>query len=236
MDVSDSFIFSNFTNFNKMTQKDILAIRTERDSLFGADDSDPRIDSLAKELWKALEENIDTLDCDFVLETIASMGGSPSLVNDDNGMWAVTEDGYQPVVFGDERLLGAITLYFDEGEVWQPSIKEAIKYYVLHSGEEKEDPILDWEKFIEIEPGALIAGGIALNAPDQLYMTSDRVGEELIWVAIKGFADDWAIYTYWKEEGVDQDYVKSNGDKVASEQHIKFLVKCTEEVYKAYRW
>lgn len=93
---------------------------------------------------------------------------------------------------------------------------------------------LTLEEFARIPNGAVIASGMLPNSPGGLYMTNNRLNDPLIWVAVKGYGNDWAIYCHWEESGLD--YTQTSGDKIHSEEHIKRCIPCTDEVYRLYRW
>lgn len=48
---------------------------------------------------------------------------------DDNGMFAVSGDGYQPVVTGRERIDGAMTVVVEKKQ-WKKTIRQALKYFI----------------------------------------------------------------------------------------------------------
>lgn len=77
------------------------------------------------------------------------------------------------------------------------------------------------------------ATGTIKNSPDEIYMTNNDQGRELLWVAQRGGFHDWAIYIHWADKGLE--YVKSNGDKVTNDKDIRKLVSATEEAYSMYR-
>ena len=70
------------------------------------------------------------------------------------------------------------------------------------------------------------------NSPEGIFMT--REGGMLKWVAVRGGIHDWAIYCHYNTHSWD--YVKSNGDKVTQELHIKKLVPCDSKAFKIYRY
>ena len=93
--------------------------------------------------------------------------------------------------------------------------------------------MLTLDKLKEMEPGTVFATGIISNSPEGVYMTDERYGDKLRWVAKRGGIHDWAIYIGWEEKSLE--YVKDYGDKVYNEFNIKKLVPCTDEAYKQYR-
>lgn len=94
--------------------------------------------------------------------------------------------------------------------------------------------MLTLEIFNSIEPDAIIAKGTCINSPDDIFMTVKDIGRELLWVAVKGYGNDWAIYIHWSDKGFD--FVLNGGDKVNNKHNIMKLVPCVEEVFKLYRY
>lgn len=89
-------------------------------------------------------------------------------------------------------------------------------------------------RFDSIKPDSVIAQGTCINSPHDIFMINKDIGRELLWIAVKGYADDWCIYLHWKDKGFD--FVRNNGDKVTSEYNIKNLVPCVDEVFNKYRY
>lgn len=93
--------------------------------------------------------------------------------------------------------------------------------------------IIRLEDFEKIPDGIVMADGICKNQEDGVFMTNSRIGDDLRWVAVKGYANDWCIYIHWAE--FSEKYVISQGEKVLSPDNIKKLCDCDEEVMKLYR-
>lgn len=73
-----------------------------------------------------------------------------------------------------------------------------------------------------IPSGSIFDQGVIPNSPEGIYMTDSNIGRNLLWVAKKGYADDWCIYTHWEDNGIG--FVLIQGDKVSSKQNIQKLV------------
>ena len=73
------------------------------------------------------------LSLEELLESYAENGRCPLLLNDDAGHWALSFEGYQNVVMGDEPedVQGS---YMVEAEDWKDTIKEAVIHMI-----DKED-------------------------------------------------------------------------------------------------
>jgi hypothetical protein len=94
--------------------------------------NDARVDELAEQIVAGLRKNFKSLECDFILESMTELGAAPSVLYDDNGMWAVIADGTQPMVGGNDRLEGHIGMtFFAEKEQWHNTIRKALKHYLF---------------------------------------------------------------------------------------------------------
>lgn len=60
---------------------------------------------------------------------LAAVGGSPAVINDDNGHWAVSEEGYQTISVGKEPK-DCQTTFFIAADKWKDSIREAVNTYL----------------------------------------------------------------------------------------------------------
>lgn len=93
--------------------------------------------------------------------------------------------------------------------------------------------MLTLDKLKELPKGEIFARGETTNSPDGIYMTNERIGDKLCWVAKTGGINDWAIYTYWAEYG--ENYALRSGQKVGDINNIKKLVPCDDEAFNRYR-
>lgn len=92
-------------------------------------------------------------------------------------------------------------------------------------------PITD-EKFEKVKPDTIFALGITTDDQYGLNMTGS--GKELKWVAVKGYANDWCIYTHWNEK--DWDFVRTQGDKVCDKLNIRRVLDISDKLMEKYRW
>jgi hypothetical protein len=92
-------------------------------------EDEKKIDELAVEIEKYIKAYFEQLPFDFIMEQLSGLGQCPNLLNDDNGHWAVTCDGYQNVVSGDEPEDVETTFYVD-AKYWKNSPKEALLNYL----------------------------------------------------------------------------------------------------------
>lgn len=93
-------------------------------------------------------------------------------------------------------------------------------------------PYLDKKAFDKVQAGGDIASGFANDCPEQLHLA--RTGKMLVWVAVKGHADDWCVYAHFHSNGID--FARSNGDKVISKSNIDNILEVTDEVWTKYRF
>lgn len=73
------------------------------------------------------------ITCDKALEDLSSIGWAPSLLNDDNGHWAVSVDGMQSVSVSTSKNNSPFDVAmscFVEKAAWKKSIWEAIVWAI----------------------------------------------------------------------------------------------------------
>jgi hypothetical protein len=87
------------------------------------------IDVLGKEIKALIKTFIDILPIDFAIESLTMLGDAPNVIYDDNGLFAVTADGFQKVVVGNQKLDGAFTVLVEK-KMWKKTIREALKFYL----------------------------------------------------------------------------------------------------------
>lgn len=90
------------------------------------------------------------------------------------------------------------------------------------------------EQFNEIPAGNVFDKGEAFNEPEGLYMSSNKVGDKLRWVAVKGYANDWCVYVQWATNSFE--FIEKQGDKITRTEHIQRCVPCEPEVLRRYRF
>jgi len=112
-----------------MTTEQIKALVKQRKLLQSRKPKSPDIDKVEKDvLWLFWKKPYD-YDVDFMLETLTEFGHAPNLVYDDNGLFAVTCDGYQPVVTGRQKIEGAMTVFVEKPQ-WKKTIRQALNHYI----------------------------------------------------------------------------------------------------------
>lgn len=89
--------------------------------------------------------------------------------------------------------------------------------------------LLDREIFDSFQEGETMK---IVTTRIQTMHSSFRV--DLKFVAVKGGADDWAIYCHFPYQS--DEFVKTNGDKVVGRGLIQSLCPCTPEILDRYRF
>ena len=88
------------------------------------------------------------------------------------------------------------------------------------------------EQFDKVPNGEVFAFGQTTDSADGINMSNS--GKTLRWIAKKGYANDWCIYTHLATHSLS--FISQQGDKVVSEHNIRKLVLCDETVFKKYRY
>lgn len=87
------------------------------------------IDELSLEIYNTIKDNQDSLEVDFIIESLTELGSAPNILYDDNGNFAVVGDGFQTVSYGNEPVDIEMS-FFIEKDKWKKTIREAIKIYL----------------------------------------------------------------------------------------------------------
>ena len=113
-------------------------------------ENETKVDALAGRIEHLLSANFDNLPFEFILHQLSRLGMSINVLNDDNGHWAVTADGYQSVAYGDEPV--DVDSHFWVGaRHWKPTLREALKFFI--EDVEDEDPSLNEKEVDEAMEG-----------------------------------------------------------------------------------
>lgn len=107
----------------------ISALLDERDALYKKDSKSKRVDKIQKQISNAIIKNFANYEVDFIIETWTRFGSAPNVIYDDNGLFAVSGDGLQPVVTGKEKINGAITILVEKKQ-WKKTIRQALKQFI----------------------------------------------------------------------------------------------------------
>lgn len=90
--------------------------------------------------------------------------------------------------------------------------------------------MLTLEEFNSIKSGEIFREGEVQDSPSGLNMTGS--GKALKYVAVKGYANDFAVYVHWSSYSTQ--YIRERGDKVSQ----GLVTKCFDvepEVLELYR-
>jgi len=83
----------------------------------------------------------------------------------------------------------------------------------------------DAETFDQVEPNQVMGQGEG--------MYPELHNERVKWIAIKGYGNDWAMYYHLASHTYD--HVKQEGQKAFTENVVRHLVPCSDEVWAKYR-
>jgi len=111
---------------NKETIETALRVR---DALLKTDKENPNVDIIEKEITEELRKNFKNYEVDFILETLTMFGQAPNVIYDDNGNFAVSASGYQPVVAGSQKIEGMVSVFVEKKQ-WKKTIRLALKHYL----------------------------------------------------------------------------------------------------------
>lgn len=131
-----------FTSADLDVMRIVIKIINDRDSLHKAmedsydEDSDTykvdhqeQIDTMSESVHDLLKKTVESLPVEFTIEALTHLGAAPNLMYDDNGNFAISECGIQPVMADDELLEGAMTTIMEAAQ-WSPTIRGAmVKYF-----------------------------------------------------------------------------------------------------------
>jgi len=104
--------------------------------------------------------------------------------------------------------------------------------------------MLTLEQFNEIPDGEVFADGIIKNNPEGFFVTRENLDRDILWIAQKGFGEDFTIYYGWAEpqegdpEGVPvgMSMIITNGDKMYNKEIIRKVLPMEDEVFSKYRY
>ena len=81
------------------------------------------------------------------------------------------------------------------------------------------------------ECGKVVLTGTAPDSPDGLHMTGS--GQELRWVVVKGFNDDWTLYVRYAHDS--EVFVAHHGDKAHGKENILNVLDIQDGLLSQYR-
>ena len=119
--------------YNVLSELEVLSENQNQDDTENLniliEEMDNRVDFLGDQILKALIENVETLEFDFIFEQLSKLGSCPNLLNDDNGNWAVVTDGFQTLAYGDEPC-DVDTHFSVPANNWKTTPRKALIHYL----------------------------------------------------------------------------------------------------------
>jgi hypothetical protein len=112
-----------------MTKQEIILLINIRKKLLDKDSLNKRIDEISEQVIQLFKDNFNDYEVDFMLETLTMFGQAPNVVYDDNGLFAISGDAYHPVVYGEHKLNGSISVLVKRNQ-WKKTIRLALKHYL----------------------------------------------------------------------------------------------------------
>lgn len=88
------------------------------------------------DIIKNININKESLSIDFILESLSKLGWAPNIIYDDNGMWAVTDEGMQEIILDDENVEDDSNseeqefYFYVKRTNFKSTIKDALYYYL----------------------------------------------------------------------------------------------------------
>jgi hypothetical protein len=91
-------------------------------------EENPKVDELGEQIFDKIKTERKILSFEFIIEELTKLGQAPCLLYDDDGHFAISEEGIQTISTNgkDNREL----YHFIEERMWQDSIREALNYYL----------------------------------------------------------------------------------------------------------
>lgn len=114
-----------------MSEKEIKKLLDERDVLLSTDEK--KADEIEKQITDLFKKDFNNYAVDFILESLTRFGQSPNVMYDDNGLFAVSSAGYQPVVTGRQKIDGTVAVFVNRQQ-WKKTIRLALKHYLFDEG------------------------------------------------------------------------------------------------------
>lgn len=112
-----------------MEKSHINKLLDKRDLLLNKNQDSKEADKIQDEIMSVIKKNFNVYEVDFIIETLTRFGDAPCVVYDDNGLFAISGAGSQPVVFGKQKIEGTISVFVKKTQ-WKKTIREALKHYL----------------------------------------------------------------------------------------------------------
>jgi hypothetical protein len=95
-----------------------------------------------------------------------------------------------------------------------------------------KEPDMTGAELDAIPAGTVFKTGEIVDAPEGVNMHG--TGRMLKFVAVKGYANDWAVYCHWAHH--DEEFIRGEGQKIVGSVNIRRCVPCSNEVIARYRY
>jgi hypothetical protein len=115
-------LINELTFLDKNTINFLIKLRVK---YIDSDIDTKQIEDIHLKIKNEFINNFYSYEVEFILETLAKLGYSFSLIYDDNGLYAVTGDGYSPVTLDEKKIEGTFYSFVTE-EQWKPTIRESL--------------------------------------------------------------------------------------------------------------
>jgi len=88
-----------------------------------------KADELSEKIYALIKKHNLNIPFEFAIEQLTYLGGSPCLLYDDRGHFAVSGDGYASACKDNEPCDMNISHYVEK-DMWKKTIREAFDYYL----------------------------------------------------------------------------------------------------------
>ena len=99
-------------------------------ALYNKDENDKQVDELAITILDFIKKGFGFLKFEFIFEELSKLGQCPNLLNDDNGHWAVTCDGFQSIPEDLDKPSDIETQFWVKANQWKDTPREALQSYL----------------------------------------------------------------------------------------------------------
>lgn len=86
------------------------------------------VDVLADEILDCIKRWRNSLHFEFIIEELTKLGWAPCLLYDDDGNFAISGDGMEPL--NQHTYADTVLTHFIKYNAWQPTIRKALDYYL----------------------------------------------------------------------------------------------------------
>lgn len=84
------------------------------------------------------------------------------------------------------------------------------------------------------EFNSIRAGEVFRSVTTNQHKDTEWNNPLLTFVCVKGNHNDWAIYYHYADKGIS--FIREQGTKLTTDSRIQYILPCTDEVLKCYRY